>query len=100
MRLGAYDCLVKPNSKAHDVYKENKISERHRHRYEFNMQYKEKFEDAGFMISGVSPDNTLVEMMELVDHPWFMGCQAHPELKSRPIAPHPLFLGFVSAALK
>lgn len=100
MRLGAYDCIVHRNTKGFEAYQSEHISERHRHRYEFNQHYKEKFEAAGFIVSGVSPDGTLVEMMELAHHPWFVGCQAHPELKSKPIAPHPLFRDFVKAALK
>ena len=99
MRLGAYDCIVKKNTKGYHAYKQEKISERHRHRYEFNSQFKTKFEAAGFLISGESPNGALVEMMELTNHPWFLGCQAHPELKSRPIDPHPLFKDFISAAL-
>jgi CTP synthase len=100
MRLGAYDCIVKKNSKGFNAYKQDKISERHRHRYEFNSAYKLEFEKAGFIISGESPDAALVEMMELNTHPWFLGCQAHPELKSRPIAPHPLFKDFIAASLE
>ena len=99
MRLGAYDCLVRRNTKAFDAYHSDRVSERHRHRYEFNLDFKKRFEDSGFTISGESPDSTLVEMMELDKHIWFLACQAHPELKSRPIAPHPLFRDFVAAAL-
>jgi CTP synthase len=100
MRLGAYDCIVRKNTKGFHAYKQEKISERHRHRYEFNGQFKNQFEEAGFLISGSSPDGTLVEMMELNNHPWFLGCQAHPELKSRPIAPHPLFRDFIATSLE
>lgn len=100
MRLGAYDCKVTPNTLSYKAYGSEKISERHRHRYEFNGAYREKFEEAGFMVSGQSPDNKLVEMMELKEHPWFIGCQFHPELKSRPVDPHPLFKGFVEATVK
>ena len=100
MRLGAYDCLVRKNTKGFQAYKQEKISERHRHRYEFNDSFKTQFEQAGFLISGASPDGSLVEMMELNNHPWFLGCQAHPELKSRPISPHPLFRDFIGAALE
>ncbi|WP_397601158.1 CTP synthase, partial [Silvanigrella sp.] len=99
MRLGAYDCLVRRNTKAFDAYHADRVSERHRHRYEFNLDFKKRFEDSGFLISGESPDGTLVEMMELENHIWFLACQAHPELKSRPIAPHPLFRDFIAAAL-
>ncbi len=99
MRLGAYDCVVKPNTKGFDAYQTEEISERHRHRFEVNATYKQQFEGAGFIVSGESPDGSLVEMMELKDHPWFVGCQAHPELKSRPISPHPLFAAFIKAAL-
>jgi CTP synthase len=99
MRLGAYDCVVRHNTKAFFAYQSDTVSERHRHRYEFNLKFKNRFEEAGFLVSGESPDGTLVEMMELKDHLWFLGCQAHPELKSRPIAPHPLFKDFIAAAL-
>ena len=76
------------------------ISERHRHRYEFNNEYRERFEKAGMVLSGTSPDNHLVEAVEIPDHPWFLATQAHPELKSRPNRPHPLFKGFIEAATK
>ena len=100
MRLGAYPCkLVKP-SKAWDAYKSEAISERHRHRYEFNNDYRSRFEDQGVVFSGVSPDDSLVEIMEIKDHPWFVACQFHPELKSGPMTPHPLFRDLVSASLK
>lgn len=99
MRLGAYDCVIKQGTKAFEAYHNNCVSERHRHRYEVNLNYKSKFESAGFVVSGESPDGLLVEIMELVEHPWFLGCQAHPELKSRPIAPHPLFKSFIKASL-
>lgn len=97
MRLGAYDCNLRKGSKAAKAYQSEKISERHRHRYEFNSQYRAKFENAGMMISGESPDGTLVEMIELVDHPWFVACQFHPELKSRPTSAHPLFRDLIGA---
>ncbi len=100
MRLGAYDCLIRKNTKGFQAYRQDKISERHRHRYEFNNAFRGQFEEAGFIVSGESPNGALVEMMELTQHPWFIGCQAHPELKSRPIAPHPLFKDFVAAALE
>jgi CTP synthase len=98
MRLGAYPCKLKTRSRAHDAYGSGLISERHRHRYEFNNEYRQRFEGAGMVFSGISPDDSLVEIMELADHPWFLGCQFHPELKSRPFRPHPLFRDFVRAA--
>ncbi|MBD3266978.1 CTP synthase [bacterium] len=99
MRLGAYPCVLKKGTKAKTAYKSVHISERHRHRWEFNYDYREQFEKAGFVISGTSPDGKLVEIVELKDHPWFVGCQFHPELKSRPREPHPLFRAFIKAAL-
>ena len=100
MRLGAYPCVLKKGTKARAAYGEEKISERHRHRWEFNNEYREAYEKAGFVFSGTSPDEHLVEIVELKDHPWFVGCQFHPELKSRPRTPHPLFKAFIKAALK
>ena len=100
MRLGAYSCVLKPDTFAKNAYKVEDISERHRHRYEFNNEYLETFKKAGLVVSGVSPDNELVEIVELKDHPWFLGCQFHPEFKSRPDDPHPLFREFVKASLK
>jgi len=100
MRLGAYPCVLKKDTIAKKAYKKNKISERHRHRYEVNNAYRDVFEKNGMIISGVSPDNKLVEMIELKNHPWFVGCQFHPELKSRAANPHPLFRDFVKAALE
>jgi CTP synthase len=100
MRLGAYDCIITRDSKAYEAYGREKISERHRHRYEVNNAYREKLEKHGFIISGTAPDNSLVEMVELADHPWFVGCQFHPELKSRAMRAHPLFRDFVKASLK
>ncbi|MBF0229041.1 MAG: CTP synthase [Desulfamplus sp.] len=100
MRLGAYPCRLASDTIAMSAYREENISERHRHRYEFNNEYKEKFEKAGLVISGTSPDGQLVEIVELKDHPWFLGCQFHPEFKSRPANPHPLFREFVKASLK
>lgn len=100
MRLGAYPCTLQKGSKAYSVYGQSRISERHRHRYEFNDKYLEKFESAGMIASGKNPDNQLVEMMELKDHPWFIGSQFHPELKSTVLNPHPLFVKFVKAALQ
>jgi CTP synthase len=100
MRLGAYPCRLQKDTKAHEAYGELNISERHRHRYEFNNAYREVFQDKGMQFSGLSPNGTLVEIMELNDHPWFVGGQFHPELKSRINKAHPLFREFVRAALK
>ena len=98
MRLGAYACRLRRNTKAFEAYGQLEISERHRHRFEFNNRYRMDLEDAGLVISGINPDRNLVEMVELRDHPWFVACQFHPEYKSRPNRPHPLFLNFVAAA--
>lgn len=100
MRLGAYPCKLKSGTLARNCYNQETISERHRHRYEFNNEYRERFEAAGMVLSGQSPDGVLIEMVELKDHPWFIACQFHPEFKSRPVAPHPLFRDFVGASLK
>ncbi len=100
MRLGAYPCKLKNGTLARKSYNQETISERHRHRYEFNNDYRERFESAGMVLSGQSPDGMLIEMIELKDHPWFVGCQFHPEFKSRPVAPHPLFRDFIGASLK
>jgi CTP synthase len=99
MRLGAWPCVLKPGSKAQKAYGENKISERHRHRYEFNNKYRKQFEGAGMVFSGTSPDGHLVEIMELENHPFFVGTQFHPEFKSRPLNPGPLFRDFIKATL-
>ncbi|MFZ6013527.1 MAG: CTP synthase, partial [Bacteroidota bacterium] len=99
MRLGAYDCKLKKGSKAHAAYGESMIRERHRHRYEFNNKYLDEVENAGLKATGVNPDSGLVEIVELKDHPWFIGVQYHPELKSTVLNPHPLFVKFVEAAL-
>ena len=99
MRLGAYPCRLKEGTLARLAYGQEDISERHRHRYEFNNAYKEKLEEKGLVVSGTSPDGMLVEIVELPDHPWFLGCQFHPEFKSRPMEPHPLFTSFIRAAL-
>jgi len=99
MRLGAYDCVLKPGTKSFVAYGELNISERHRHRFEVNNKYRDQLETAGMIISGTSPDNDLVEMIEIADHPWFVGTQAHPELKSRVAKTHPLFRDFVKASL-
>jgi len=98
MRLGAYPCVLVPGSRSHGYYGVAEIKERHRHRFEFNNEYAERIEGAGMVLAGKSPDGTLVEMVELPDHPYFIGCQFHPEFKSRPHDPHPLFTGFVRAA--
>jgi CTP synthase len=100
MRLGAYPCIISPGTRAEAAYGTNEISERHRHRYEVNNAYRERLVAAGLVISGVSPDNSLVEMIELRNHPYFVGCQFHPEFKSRPQSPHPLFRSFIGAALR
>jgi len=100
MRLGAYPCDLKKGSKAAAIYGQEKISERHRHRYEVNLNYKANYEQAGLVFSGLSPDGALPEIVERADHPWFVGVQFHPELKSKPFDPHPLFKAFVEAALK
>ncbi len=99
LRLGAYPCVLKPDSNAHRAYQTEEISERHRHRFEFNNDYRQRLEEHGLVVSGTSPDNNLVEIVELADHPWFVGCQFHPEFKSKPMKPHPLFRDFISAAL-
>ena len=98
MRLGSYDAKLKENSKIRKIYKSKLIKERHRHRYEVNIAYKDKFEKKGMIFSGLSPDNKLPEIVELKNHPWFIGVQFHPEFKSRPLNPHPLFSSFIKAA--
>ncbi len=98
MRLGAYKCILNEDSNTYKAYQKKEIYERHRHRYEFNNKYREVLQNAGLKIVGVSPDDQLVEVIELDDHPWFVGCQFHPEFKSRPMDPHPLFRDFVKAA--
>lgn len=100
MRLGAYPCVLRPSSLASELYDKSEISERHRHRYEFNMKYREAFEKAGVVFSGLSPDGRLVEIVELKDHPFFIGVQFHPEFKSKPTIAHPIFRGFVAAAIE
>ena len=100
MRLGAYSCCIEPQSFAYQAYQNKEISERHRHRYEFNNEYLERLKEAGLVISGTSPNGELVEIIEIGDHPWFLGCQFHPEFKSRPMEPHPLFRDFIGASLK
>ncbi len=98
MRLGSYKCILNEDSNTYKAYRKKEIYERHRHRYEFNNNYREVLQNAGLKIVGVSPDDQLVEVIELDDHPWFIGCQFHPEFKSRPMEPHPLFKDFVKAA--
>ena len=100
MRLGAYPCELRPESRAAQVYGATKIQERHRHRYEFNNAYRERLEALGLKVMGASPDNKLVELIEIPQHPWFVACQFHPEFKSRPLNAHPLFRGFVAATRK
>ncbi len=100
MRLGAYDCNLKLGSKVQKLYKQKLVSERHRHRFEFNNAYREVMEAEGMQFVGINPGADLVEIIELKDHPYFVGTQFHPELKSRPLAPHPLFVGLLRAALK
>ena len=100
LRLGAYKCVLDENSKAYELYGEKVIEERHRHRYEVNNEYRDVLTENGMQLCGISPDGRIVEMIELKDHPWFVATQAHPEFKSRPNKPHPLFKGFVAAALE
>jgi CTP synthase len=100
MRLGAYPCRLARGSLAMEVYGQAEVSERHRHRYEVSNKYRELFVQNGMKLSGLSPDGSLVEIVELTNHPWFIGCQFHPELQSRPTRPHPLFAGFIAAAAK
>ncbi len=100
MRLGAYPCVLVSDTVAMNAYRKEEIAERHRHRYEFNNKYRKTLEEAGLIVSGTSPDQELVEIVELKDHPWFLGCQFHPEFKSRPLSPHPLFRAFIKASLK
>ena len=100
MRLGAYPCRLIEDTFAMNAYKTEDISERHRHRFEFNNEYKDRLKEAGLIISGESPDHDLVEIVELKDHPWYLGCQFHPEFKSKPMVPHPLFREFIRASMK
>ena len=100
MRLGAYERCSPSGSKIAEIYGATRISERHRHRYEVNTRYRERLEAAGLRFSGMSPDGLLPEIVELPDHPWFIGVQFHPELKSRPFEPHPLFACFIAAAVE
>jgi CTP synthase len=98
MRLGAYPCEIVPGSHAHEAYGQSLVYERHRHRYEFNNEFRKQLEEGGLLFSGLSPDQKLVEIAEVRDHPWMVGCQFHPEFKSRPTRPHPLFRSFVGVA--
>jgi CTP synthase len=100
MRLGAYSCRIEGRTFAYQAYQKDEISERHRHRYEFNNDYLERLKEAGMIISGTSPNGELVEIIEIGGHPWFLGCQFHPEFKSRPMEPHPLFRDFIGASLR
>ena len=100
MRLGAYECELRQNSRVREIYGQSKISERHRHRFEVNLDYKGVLEKTGMVFSGMSPDGVLPEIVEFPDHPWFIGVQFHPELKSKPFDPHPLFTSFIAAALR
>ena len=100
MRLGAYSCRIENNSLASTAYQKEEISERHRHRYEFNNTFLDRLKEKGMVISGTSPNGELVEIIEIGDHPWFLGCQFHPEFKSRPMEPHPLFRDFIKASLE
>ena len=99
MRLGLYEAKLRNNSAINRIYKSSSIKERHRHRYEVNLDLCDKFDEAGMFFAGMSPDNILPETLELNDHPWFIAVQFHPELKSRPFQPHPLFVSFINASL-
>jgi len=98
MRLGSYPCTLKQESHAYEAYGKKDIEERHRHRYEFNNAFLEQFEQAGMWATGINPESNLVEIVEIKDHPWFLGAQFHPEYKSTVDNPHPLFIDFVKAA--
>ena len=100
MRLGAYPCALADGTRSREIYGEAEISERHRHRFEVNNEYRDLLTSHGMSISGASPDGGLVEMIEITNHPWFVAGQFHPELKSRPTRPHPLFASFIEAAAK
>jgi CTP synthase len=99
MRLGSYPCRLVPGSRAAQIYGTTEIRERHRHRYEFNKEYESCLADKGLVISGKTPDGKFVEIAEISDHPWYVAVQFHPEFQSKPLAPHPLFAGFVGASL-
>jgi CTP synthase len=98
MRLGSYLCRLEKGSVAERAYGKSNVRERHRHRFEFNPEYEATMRDAGLVISGINPQHKLVEIVELKDHPWFLGCQFHPEFKSKPLKPHPLFKAFIGAS--
>lgn len=100
MRLGVYPCDLIAGTKAADAYGADQVLERHRHRYEFNNDYRSRLEEKGMRIAGVYAKKNLVEIVELPDHPWFVGVQFHPEFRSRPVKPHPLFMGFIGAAVQ
>ena len=100
MRLGLYPCVLKKDTKAREIYGEDRIEERHRHRFEFNNKFREKFEENGFIISGQSPNKSLVEIVEIKDHPFMVASQFHPELISKPFRPHPLFREFMAEIIK
>ena len=100
MRLGAFECKLEPGTKAYAAFGKPVISERHRHRYEVNNDYRDRLTAAGLVISGTSPDGALVEAIELPNHPWFVGIQSHPEFQSKPTRPHPLFRDFIGASLE
>ena len=100
LRLGSYPCVLDKSTKAYELYGTEQIAERHRHRYEVNNDYRKILTDNGLTLSGLSPDGRIVEMIEIKEHPFFIATQAHPELKSRPNRPHPLFKGFVKASLE
>ena len=100
MRLGSYEAVLKGNSLISKIYSKSRIKERHRHRYEVNIKYRNEFEKKGLIFSALSPDGGLPEIIELKNHPWFIGVQFHPEFKSRPFTPHPLFSSFIKAAEK
>jgi CTP synthase len=100
MRLGAYPCRLADGSFAEEAYRTSDISERHRHRYEFNREFERTLTEHGLRLTGQTPDGVYVEICEFPDHPWFLGCQFHPEFKSKPLEPHPLFTSFLAAALK
>ena len=98
MRLGSYPCSIRENTKAFEIYKKKKIFERHRHRFEFNNKYRQVFEQKGMTLSGINEEDSLVEIIEITKHPWFVGVQFHPEFQSKPFCPHPLFLSFIGEA--
>ena len=100
LRLGKYPCKLLKGTKAYEAYGRDEIEERHRHRYEFNNEYRDVLQKCGMVICGTSPNGSIVEMIELPNHPWFVACQFHPEFKSRPNRPHPLFLKFIEASIK